>query len=309
MSTLSPNLRGIAFMVIATLVFVINDTLLKLATEGLPPLQVLFLRGISASLWCLPLVLLTGNVKKLGRLFDKWVLLRNVMELGSVVCFILALAKMPIADITALGQIAPMLLLVGVSLLYRDRIGFVRMALIALGFLGALLVAQPSGTGISGYALLGFGTAFFTAWRDIVGRKVPAEVPALIVAFCTILLVMAGAGVATAIFETWQAPQPRHILLLAGSGFFLTIGHFFIFLAYRTGATGAVAPFYYMFSVWAVVSGIVVFGTIPNPLAIAGIVLILGSGVVIVLLDQRRRRLTATVPVVADRHGVKEQVV
>ena len=65
MSTLSPNMRGIAFMVIATLVFVINDTFLKLATEGLPPLQVLFMRGIAATIWCLPLVLLTGNGKKL----------------------------------------------------------------------------------------------------------------------------------------------------------------------------------------------------------------------------------------------------
>jgi drug/metabolite transporter (DMT)-like permease len=294
MSSLSPNLRGIAFMVIATLVFVINDTLLKLATEGLPPLQVLFMRGIAASFWCLPLVLLTGNGPKLLLLFDRWVLLRNVMELASVVCFILALAKMPIADITALGQIAPMLLLIGVSLLYRDRIGLLRMGLIALGFLGALMVAQPTGTGISVYALLGFGTAFFTAWRDIVGRKVPAEIPALIVAFCTIIMVMVGAGVATALFETWRAPELRHLLLLAGSGFFLTIGHFFIFLAYRIGATGAVAPFYYMFSVWAVVSGITVFGTFPNPVAIAGIGLILASGVVIVLLDERRRRLTVT---------------
>ena len=77
-------------------------------------------------------------------------------------------------------------------------------------------------------------------------------------------------------------------------GFFLTAGHFFIFLSFRTGATGAVAPFYYMFSVWAVLSGIVVFGTIPNPLAIAGIALILSSGVLIVLLDERRRRLTVT---------------
>ena len=294
MSTLSPNMRGIAFMVIATLVFVINDTFLKLATEGLPPLQVLFMRGIAATIWCLPLVLLTGNGKKLGLLFDKWVLLRNSMEFLAVICFILALANVPIADITALGQVAPMLLLIGVSVLYRDRIGWVRMALIAIGFLGALLVAQPSGAGLSPFALLGFGTAFFSALRDIVGRKVPAEIPVFIVAFCAILVVMTGAGVATAIFEDWRAPELRHILYLAASGLFLTAGHFFIFLSFRTGATGAVAPFYYMFSVWAVLSGIVVFGTIPNPLAIAGIALILSSGVLIVLLDERRRRLTVT---------------
>jgi drug/metabolite transporter (DMT)-like permease len=87
-------------------------------------------------------------------------------------------------------------------------------------------------------------------------------------------------------------PTLRHILLLAASGLLLAAGHFLIFLAYRTSATAAVAPFYYMFTVWAVISGIVVFGTFPNHLAIGGIVLILVSGVAVVLLDERRRRLT-----------------
>ncbi len=54
------------------------------------------------------------------------------------------------------------------------------------------------------------------------------------------------------------------------------------------------APFYYMFSVWALVSGLVVFGTFPNLLAIAGILFILASGISIVLLDGRRRLSVAT---------------
>ena len=52
------------------------------------------------------------------------------------------------------------------------------------------------------------------------------------------------------------------------------------------------APFYSLFSVWAVLSGYFVFSTFPNALAIAGIGLILVSGVSVVLLDERRRRLT-----------------
>ena len=51
-------------------------------------------------------------------------------------------------------------------------------------------------------------------------------------------------------------------------------GHFFIFMAYRVGPTRVVAPFYYTFSVWAVISGLLVFGQLPGPLAIGGIVLI-----------------------------------
>lgn len=285
------NLRGIAFMVIATGVFSTNDVLMKLATTGLPPYEVLFLRGIMASILMLPFILLSGNGRHLRHVVDKWVLIRNMFEFLAVLCFIVALANMPIADLSALGQISPMLLLLGVALVYREKIGVARMGLITLGFVGALLVAQPGLKGFSPYALLGLLCAFGTAARDIAGRKVATNIPAPIVAYATLLLVMVGSGITTLVFEDWVMPTPRHLLLLAGSGLFLSMGHLFIFMSYRNAATSAVAPFYYLFSVWAVLSGFFVFGTFPNQLALVGIALIVASGISVVLLDQRRRRL------------------
>jgi drug/metabolite transporter (DMT)-like permease len=285
------NLRGIAFMVIATGVFSTNDVLMKLATTGLPPYEVLFIRGVMASVLMFPFILLSGNGKHLRHVVDKWVLIRNSFEFLAVLCFIVALANMPIADLSALGQISPMLLLLGVSIVYREKIGVQRMALITLGFVGALLVAQPGLNGFSPYMVLGFLCAMGTAARDIAGRKIGSNVPAPIVAYATLLLVMVGAGIVTFVFEDWVMPTPRHLLLLAGSGLFLSLGHLFIFMSYRNAATGAVAPFYYLFSVWAVLSGFFVFGTFPNTLALFGIGLIVASGIAVVLLDERRRRL------------------
>ncbi len=80
MSTQS-NLRGILFMSLATGSYVINDTFMKLATEGLPAFETLFLRGVMATLWCLPLVLLTGNGPRIPSVFNGWTLLRNSFEL------------------------------------------------------------------------------------------------------------------------------------------------------------------------------------------------------------------------------------
>lgn len=292
MTTPVSSLRGIALMVLATGAFVVNDSFLKLVTDGLPPFQALFLRGVSATIWCVPLLLVTGNLRRLPQVANRWVLARNAMELFAVLCFIVALAHMPIADITAITQVAPMLLLIGVSVIYGERIGALRLVLIGLGFVGAVLVAQPGGAGFSPYAVLGFGTALGTALREIIARRVAAAIPGPVVATSAVLVVMCGALMAHLLFERWVMPDGRHLLLLLASGFFLTIGHLCIFLAYRNGTTAAVAPFFYMFTVWAVISGLVVFGTFPNALAVAGILLILGSGVVIVTLDERRRRLT-----------------
>lgn len=290
MSLSAHPFRGPLFMILATGSYVVNDSMMKLATEGLPPYQVLTLRGTAALLWGLPLLFLLGYGSKLRLMFEPRVLTRNLCETGAILCFVVALANMPIADATALGQITPLIVLIGAALLFGERIGATRIALIACGFAGAIMVAQPTGEGISVYAVLALGNAVLSAIRDIAGRRIGADVPGMIVAISAVVVVLAAAAAAHLLLEEWTAPSARHFLLLGGAGFFLIFGHFFIFMAYRVGPTGVVAPFYYCFTLWAVISGLLVFGHLPNALAIGGILLVVASGLAIVLLDERRRR-------------------
>ncbi|WP_352859835.1 DMT family transporter [Mesorhizobium sp. M1163] len=285
-------IRGPLFMVVSTGSYIVNDTMMKLATAGLPPYEVLFLRGAAATLWGIPLLFMLGYGKQIPLILDAKVLRRNLLELGAILCYVVALANMQIADSTALGQITPLLMLVGSSILFGERIGGVRLALIGLGFIGGVMVAQPTMQGISVYALLALGNAALSAARDLAGRKVAAEVPGMVVAISAVVVVLAGAGVAHLLSEQWVVPETHHLLLMAGAGLFLIFGHFFIFMAYRVGPTSVVAPFYYCFTVWAVISGLVVFRQLPNALAICGILLVVASGLTIVSLDERKRRLT-----------------
>ncbi|WP_352702316.1 DMT family transporter [Mesorhizobium sp. M0598] len=285
-------IRGPLFMVVSTGSYIVNDTMMKLATAGLPPYEVLFLRGAAATLWGIPLLFMLGYGKQIPLILDAKVLRRNMLELGAILCYVVALANMQIADSTALGQITPLLMLVGSSMLFGERIGGLRLALIGLGFIGAVMVAQPTMQGISVYALLALGNAALSAARDLAGRKVAADVPGMVVAISAVIVVLAGAGAAHLLSEQWVVPEIRHLLLMGGAGLFLIFGHFFIFMAYRVGPTSVVAPFYYCFTVWAVISGLVVFRQLPNALAICGILLVVASGLTIVSLDERKRRLT-----------------
>ena len=111
--------------------------------------------------------------------------------------------------------------------------------------------------------------------------------PGLIVALSAVLVVLAGAGTWHLLFETWVTPGPRPLRLLAGSGLFLMSGHFFIFMAYRVGTARGTAPFYYSFTMWAMLSGLIVFGDVPNWLSLLGMLLILTSGLASVAMYQR----------------------
>jgi len=74
------------------------------------------------------------------------------------------------------------------------------------------------------------------------------------------------------------------------AGFFLMCGHSFVFMAYRMSPARVVAPFNYAFMIWAVLSGLIVFGDVPNTLAIGGMALIMLAGLAVVFLEGRTRQ-------------------
>ena len=287
---ISQNLRGIGAIVLATGAFVANDTCMKLALSDAPPFQVLVMRGIAACLWCLPVVYAMGLIRHLPKAFNPWVVLRSLSEVVAILCFISALAHMPIADLTAIAQISPLLVLFGMWLFFGEKVGSLRLGLVGLGITGALLVAQPGGDTASPFAIFGFFTAVGAALRDILSRKVPANTPALAVTFSTLFIVMMSAVVMSALFETQVQPTFRHGWLMFIAGFFLMCGHSFVFMAYRMSPARVVAPFNYSFMIWAGLSGLLVFGEVPNRIAIGGMALILMAGLAVVLLEGRTRQ-------------------
>jgi drug/metabolite transporter (DMT)-like permease len=282
------DLSGVAAMLAATALFVIGDSFMKLTTEDLPPFEVLFLRGIAASLACAVLAGAVGDWRALAGAVHGRALLRAAAETLATLCYIVALVRMPIADVIAINQTAPLLLILGAAVLFRERVGPTRLVLVLVGFAGALMVAQPGPAGVSTGVLFAFGAALLVAARDLIGRGVPARIPVLVVTLATNITVMLGAAALSLARETWIAPTGRHLAFLAIAGLFVTLAHGCILLAYRFGRTAAVAPFYYAFTLWAVLSGLLVWHMLPNALALAGIAVIAGSGVAIVVLDQRR---------------------
>jgi len=153
----SSDLSGIAAMLAATAFFVVGDSFMKLVTEDLPPFEVLFLRSIAASLACAVLVALRGDRRGISGVLNLRALLRAAGETLCTLCYVVALARMPIADVIAILQTGPLILILGAAFLLRERIGPARVALALVGFAGALMVAQPSPSGVPPAALLALG--------------------------------------------------------------------------------------------------------------------------------------------------------
>ena len=283
------NLRGIIFMVLASGCFTINNALLKLAVVNLPPLESLFLRALAGIILGVPVLLLTTPRGSLRHVLDPRVLARNVVECAAAIAFVFAVANAPLADITALLQLTPMLVLLGAVVLFGDRVGGLTASLIVLALIGALLVAQPGASGLQPYVLFGLASAALSAARDLIGRRVAAGVPALAVAVGLSVVCVVVIGCLMLVFERWVTPSLPQLLLISGASAFMTLAQLLLFLSFRVAETRVVVPFFYTGTLWALLIGAVVFGTLPNTVAAVGISLIALSGVLVLLLDQRRK--------------------
>ena len=285
--TFPSNLRGILYMLISGLTFVFNDSLMKLAMGGLPPYQVLVMRGISGVFFALCALGFNGELQITRQMISRPILLRAGLECIAILTYILALAHAPIGDVTAIFQTTPLLVILGMIFIHRERASGTRLALVIIGFCGALMVAQPFTGSVSPYVSLAFVTAVFAAARDLAARQISKDVPAMVSTLILIMTVLGGALICGLLFEHWSIPSPHYVLLTFGAGLFMMLGHHFTLLAYRNASAQQVAPFYYSFLVFAVLFGFIIFDDVPNILSFAGMGVIVVSGLILLSKEEK----------------------
>jgi drug/metabolite transporter (DMT)-like permease len=288
------NARGILAMVASCVAFVVGDAAMKVSMgDGLPPFEVLTIRGIVASLTCMVAIVVLGQAGALRHALNRWVLIRAAAETAALFCFIQALPRMPQGDLTAIFQISPLLVVVGAAVIFGERIGPAMTGFLALGFAGALLVAQPGAAGGYAAAPLGLIGAVLVAGRDLAARRTPAGVPTLVATLTTLVMVLVAAASASALVEAPVWPVGRTPWLLVLAGVLVMAANFLVIHALRVAEIGVLAPFFYTFTLAAMLAGYVVFGDVPNRLAMAGIALIVASGIAVLLLDAQGKRRAA----------------
>jgi len=281
------QLRGVFSILLAGFVFVFNDALMKLAMVDLPPYEVLVLRGLSGIVFALLFLAWRGEAKWHPAILTWPVLMRASLECVAILTYIIALQYAPIGDVTALFQTTPLLVFVGLVFIQGEKASALRLSLVVLGFVGAMMVAQPGLGTISPYAMLALVTAGFAAARDLAARKIVSDFPALLSTFVLILTVLSFAFVCHLLFEKWVAPPPAVLALPLAAGLMMMLGHHFTLLAYRYADGQVVAPFYYGFLVFAVIGGYFIFGDVPNALSFFGMAVIVLSGLAILWLGKR----------------------
>ena len=278
MPALADNSRGIIMMVLSNLAFIINDTWIKLASEGLPTGQILFIRGAFAFVVILGVVLATGAYRNWRSVCNGLVAWRTVGEIGATLLYLYALFNMPIANVTAIGQIVPLMTTAAAAIFLAEPVGWRRWLAVAIGFFGVMLIMRPSLSGFDVFSLAALASMAFITLRDLVTREFnPGTSTLLVIAVTALAVTLAGGSLSVA--ETWTWPDLRQWSLLAAAAVLLLCGYGTSILAMRLGAMAVVAPFRYAGIIFAVIIGYLVWGDVPDALTLTGTVIVVATGV------------------------------
>lgn len=273
-------------MVLSMTAFTLNDTLVKVASQTMPTGQLIFLRGVLATVFVLVAVRVGGTTLQPHRLVTGWVAVRALIDAFATLVFLVSLFHLPLATATAINMVTPLVIAAMAAWWLRERVSPARWLLILAGFGGVLMIIQPGIDGFNAWAWLCLAGTLLTALRDIITRRIPPDMPSIGITLATALGVTVLAAVVM-LFEGWKPMTPWEWgLLIAASGF-LAVGYQTIIRATRSGDISAVAPFRYVCLLLALVLGWAIWGHVPNPLAWAGIALVMGAGLILLRTGTR----------------------
>lgn len=283
---LSHNLRGALFMSVAMAGFTANDAVTKIVSTSMNVGQVMLIRGAFATLMIALLAWHFGALRSLGMTLRPTVLVRVVAEIGAAVTFLTALFHMPLANVSAVLQALPLAVTMGAALVLAEPVGWRRWSAIAAGFAGVMIIVRPGFEGFNAFSLLAVTTVALCAVRDIATRRIPTEIPTLLISLATSAAVTVAGAFLVVPFGGWSAPTPSDVALLFAAAVMLIFGYQFIILSMRAGEISFIAPFRYTALLWAIALGFVVFGDIPDLPMIVGAGIVIGSGLYALYREQ-----------------------
>ena len=304
---------GIACVVGAVSIFVLQDALIKWLSGDYPLHEIVLVRAVSAVCVTLFAMRLEGGIHLLRTHRLGLHLARAGLLIVANSAFFLALAAMTIAEATSIFFIAPLIITALSALMLNEAVGPRRWAAVCVGLAGVIVMLQPGEGAFRLVALLPIVAAVAYALMQIITRRLGTTERASTIAFYAqagFIVVSIGMGLVTGhgrfapeddlslafLLRAWTVPSVEDAALFLGIGVINGISGYLMSQAYRTTRPSVLAPFEYVALPMAVTWGVVLFGDWPDLITYAGMALICGSGLYVLHREgvvARRRRAAA----------------
>ena len=292
---------GMMLMLGFCIVAPMGDSIAKLLGPTIPLLQLLFVRFALQALFLAPVVMFSNRTLTASPRIMKLIGLRTILHILGVGAMFLSLRYLPLADAVAIAFVMPFIMLLLGKFVLDETVGMHRMVACIVGFIGTLLVIQPSFAEVGAPALLPLFVAvdfalFMLVTRQLAKHVDPISLQTTSGAIATaILCVVFAAALPLDHFDlSMVMPNTIEIMLLVAIGFLGTMAHLLMTWSLRFAPSATLAPMQYLEIPVATIIGFIIFADLPNGLAAIGIVITILAGLYVVYREHRVEKALAT---------------
>jgi drug/metabolite transporter (DMT)-like permease len=280
--------QALLLMTCAMLIVPVMDIIAKYLSASLHPLEVTFGRFCFQFAVCVCFAVVLRRLPKIGGSQPAINYLRGILLASASLCFFIAIKYMSVATAISIFFVEPMILTVLAALILKEKVGPRRIAAVAVGLAGALVILRPKLAEFGLVSLLPVGTAFLFSFYLLLNRLYPVRDDLLTIQMTAGLAGGLYLAVILAVSTSFQIgdvtfiwPDAWQTGLLALIGLISFGTHGLVVAAFQRGSASLLAPLQYLEIVSGTLFGYLVFSDFPDALTWTGISLIIGSGLYI----------------------------
>lgn len=291
------NVVAAIHMMAGLFLFGVMEVLIKWKVADYPVHELVFFRAVFGLIPCFVMVWQAGGLKTLRTKRPGEHFLRSVVGLGAMWLVFSAYETMNLADVGAILFAAPLFLTAMAGPVLGEAVGARRWSAVLVGFVGVMLIIKPGTTALQPAAIGALGAAFlFAVAMTLMRRMGTTESAATITFYLSVFITL----VSLVLIATlgWVTPTPADFLAMAMIGLIGGTAQLFLTQSLRLGEAAMVSPLRYTSIIWAVLFGYVFWDALPDAMVVAGLAIVICSGLYILhretrlAIIQRRRDVT-----------------
>lgn len=298
--TAAGNLRGTGWMLLTGLFFVGVTGLVRHLGTDMSPIQAAFIRYGFGFVLMIPVFMRLETLRPSNGILGLYIS-RGLLHGIGVSLWFFAMARIPIAEVTALGFTTPIFTTIGAALFLNERLRIRRIGAVLVAFGGVLFILRPGFEAVSIGAIAQVAAAPVFAGSFLIAKKLTAtESSTAIVAFLSIIVTLVLLPLALLV---WRTPTLTELVVLFFVAVLATSGHVTLTKAFQCAEITVTQPAQFLQLVWATLLGLLVFGEQPVLWTWIGGAIIVASATYIAHRETRQRKSPALEPEIAAEAG------
>ncbi len=269
---------GIWLMVVTTFIFAMQDGISRHLAEAYNTYMVIMIRYWFFAAFVIGIARLqAGSIKKAAATTQPVVQgFRAAILALEVLVMVQGFVYLGLVESHAVFACYPLLIAALSGPVLGEYVGWRRWAAIGVGFIGVIIILQPSGGVFSPYAAIPLLAAFMFALYGLLNRYVARKDSAATTFFWTGVV---GAVVTTAIgIWHWEPMSQTDWMWMGVLCLTASLAHWTLIKAYEAAEASAVQPFAFLQLVFASALGVTVFGDTIRTNVVLGAVIIVSAG-------------------------------